>query len=605
MSSEIKPPLAFVTDNAPHASLTYRKAQDLFHAGHHPINPLLTANGIIEYERGAAAIGITPDGEMILVSTTDIDDLKLEHRFSKDGVIQSFDPEQMQFYKGPYTVDEDILHNGSKYLGQFIKYQPLKNGDDNYKHILGIAAWEPTPKQLVHSLLQQFSSFHRQDLLDSGILMRQSETLWTSKEIVFEAKPSGRKNEKDEDLYDLDIFMAPGKGRNAAQIYHRAFKAQPEKISQKISQVFKRAACWIVKEHQYGMTIHEIEAYAKDTFSKRAKLLRQGKSPFVYDIDTGKRKTGFARTRGALQAAFTSAAFGLATISRTDLLVSVAFPATVALGGLLTEHEGVSLAGLLIPTTILSSRFLLLLASKSRQNFEHVKFNNLVHHFWGDGIKERNIPMQFEMIHPKVIENLRIMPGRELNLFSRVPANRITEAPGWDKLYILGTQNGPYGSHACFHQIGEQWVIRTDEEDKSSGMNIEYWVQSDTAFARNPVSEHLPQRLIDDFAANQDKIRMVKAVRDEEGNITEYVSSYINQDEYQAEVAKMTGQPGREIYHVSRLERKFFSTYPLSEKVTQQEDETEMSEFSYETRAASLAEIAAEAAKAVARSLRL
>lgn len=599
----------FVSEKLPVTPVKYRLAQDYFYAGHHPINPVLQSCGLIEYERGAAAVGITPHGEMVLLSTTDIDDISLEHRFIKDGQFFTRIEKDLPPSQKDRTVGQDILKDGSVYLGQFVEPQTFSNGDNNYNHILGVAAWKPTPKQLVNSLLHQFSAYHRQDLLDSGILMHHNDLTWTSREMVFAARPMmqhgflNRKkpvtNEHGEQLYTLSTLTAPGKGLDAAKLYHQNFSTSGHRRWPSIVRGLMRSAVNNISDHEEGMTIEDVQARVVERFSPTAKLLRQGGSTYTSVItqDGPEKLKGAPWAKGKLNQVFAGAVFGLNDISKTDLAVGVGLPAAIAVGGLLTEHEELGVAAMTVPATILLARFGLLWISRTRHHFDSSMFDDLVPHFWPEDTKPKNIPHQFEMIHPKVLENLRILPREELDVLSRLPSNHTGTAPAWDMLYILGMQNGPYGSQASFHKVGEQSVVLVREDEKSSGMKIEYWPLLNVAFARHAVSDHLPQTLLDTFKSAQDPIRMIEALRDDAGDIAEYRSRFIAQEEYDSRVKDMAALPSRNMYRHDECTAQYLTGYPLDE-IPEGREHGEESEWVSDSKAATAAEVAAELAKA-------
>lgn len=586
----------FVTETMNPESISYRMMQDLFHIGHHPINANIRPNGLIEYERGAAAVGITPHNEMILLSTTDIDDMEIIHRMkTADGRIRqcSHSAFTRQYKTAPQP--RDVLPDGSTYIGQFIKHKINADGDENYSHILGIAAWEPTPRQLVHSLLHEFSAYHRQDLLESGILMHHDPLVWTSKEMVFVAQPQIKRgesgepepvlNDKGDPLYTMSTLMAPRKGWDATKLYNRLYGKSRQGIFKRLPNALLRGMMRAVRTTKKDMTMAEIEAHVQENFAPLAKHMRQGGSPY----------------KGRIRRAFATAVFGMDGISRMDMLVGVALPGSIALGGVLTEHEGLTISALAVPFAILAARFGFLWAVRANHNFDKKMFEDLVHRFWNEGVKRKNLPQQFEMVRPDVLQRLRILPRDELDAMSRVPTNKVSAGPGWDILYLLGTQNGPYGSHSSAYKVGEQWVIRVDEDAGTSGLIIEYWPMQNIAFAKDPLSDHLPQRLINAFTSAEHPIRAIRAVHGANGRITDYESEFISHEQYRQMTETLAAQPSRSLYRGQECSPELLRGYPLAEPKRRHDGLGEESEWAQDSKAASLAEFIAEVAKFVFR----
>ncbi len=271
-----------------------------------------------------AAVGVTPYGEMVLMSTTDRDDMTLEHRFrSREGNFTAIADADLDIPKDQRLVGQDILGNGSVYIGQFIRKHDTR-GDCNYDHILGVAAWKPTPRQLVHNILHRFSYFQRQDLLDSGMLMRHEPMLWTSKEMVFRAEPQkgwnwrGRRihktNAQGEKLYSLSTLIAPRKGWDAAKLYHKNIAAAKSGWLASVSHYVMRRLINSVSDIQYNLTLPQLEARVARTFAPVAKDLRAGRSPFTgFDEDDHAKpeQSRISQLKGKLRKVFTTAVFGL------------------------------------------------------------------------------------------------------------------------------------------------------------------------------------------------------------------------------------------------------------------------------------------------------
>jgi hypothetical protein len=557
----------FVTESLPPSDveeLSYHRLRDLFHAGHHPINPHFKEDGLIEYERGAACLAMTPHGEMLLLSTTDIDDLKLEHRFLNpaDQTVTAQPETNLKDVKSQdRKIGTDILGNGTQYLGQFLAEEKNGNGQTNFSHILGVAAWHPTPKQLVQDVLHSFSGFHRQDLLDSGILLRHSPTLWSSQGMVFAAKPQmvptligdyQAHNSNGEPLYELETLTAPRKGRNAEKLYRETFvpPAHPTVLS-RLRQPFMQLAVHTITDHKKDMTLSDIEQHIEATYSPTIKHMRKGYSPFVDKATQEPGVKGFVqKTRGQLKGIFAGAVFGLNDITKHDLALGVALPGAIALGfHAMGDHHGM-MPLIAIPTAIAAARFGMLWASRSQPVFSGNEFSNLIPNFWPEGTKKKNIPQQFEMVRPDVLSHVRVLPRHEIGSITRMPSNVVENAPAWDDLYLMGMLNGPYGSIATSHKVGQQPVVLMKEDRTTSGLNIEYWPLADTAFARNPTSSQLPQRLIDDFKnkAAERPIRMVHADRNAQGEITGYKSEFLTQGDYEQQIDHLRLQTPRAIY---------------------------------------------------------
>jgi len=612
----MKPAPVFISETAPIEPVGYHMAQDLFESGHHPINPILHNSGIIEYERGAAAVGITPYGEMVLLSTTDVEDMVIEHRFVKDGEYTSMSEKELddKVSLKKRVVGEPILNDGRIYLGQFVKEEKEDGRGSNYDHLLGIAAWKPSPKQFVQNVLTTFSNYHRQDLLDSGILMQHSALNWTSQEMVFVAKPMAHKNvlgvevptrnADGEQLYCLHTLVAPGKGLNASKLYYKNFPLREGKEEFSLSRPIMRPLVSLLMEKDRGLTMAQIDARIQRRFSPTVKLLRQGKSHFAYKIngDGDERIHGWQRAKGFLNSMFSHAVFGLNDISKLDVAVGVGLPAVIAIGGVLTEQEdGFTLAAAATPTVIVLARFAFLWFTRSNHHFESTAFNDLIHNFWPDGVKTKNIPQQFEMVHHGVIRNLRILPRNELNRLMRIPSNYSEEVPSWDVLYTIGMQNGPYGSRADFHKIGNQWVVRVREDMKNSGMTIEYWPQLDVAFSKDATSSALPKPLLNKFRQSADPIQMIEAERDENDNIVRYNCQFISQEDYNSKIADLQQRPARDIYRSVEKTGALLTGYPRKEIVDKNHGEHAENEWAADSKAATFAEIVVEVSKFILR----
>ncbi|HNS45276.1 MAG TPA: hypothetical protein PKH37_08620, partial [Alphaproteobacteria bacterium] len=319
MSARDIPDAVFISEmqSEPHSG-SYRFIKDLHHAGHHPINPLIRHNGLIEYERGAACIGITPHEELVLLSTTDRDDMELEHRFGwkSDGTTTARSEAEMSALLSldKLVVGQDILKDGSVYLGRFIKQKSYgSDGDTNYDHMLGVAAWKPTPKNLLHTILDLFSQHHRQDLLDSGTLMHHDPLIWTSKEMVFAARPATMRgfynnivhvtNNKGESLYNLHTLTSPRKGWDSARMFHEVFTAADQKNLSRLKRPLMHMLFNGIAVKRKNMTMEEIEAHIDQTFSPTVKKLRQGACPYALESGYGEPVKGIRWIKGKLKQA--------------------------------------------------------------------------------------------------------------------------------------------------------------------------------------------------------------------------------------------------------------------------------------------------------------
>lgn len=560
MINKLTPTLPrFVSEKLPSETAEYVTAKNLFHAGHHPILPDLRKEGIIEYERGAAAVGITPHGEMILISTTDIDNLNLKHRFrSEEGKEFYLSSTEVKRDLHDIKPGEDVLGDGSLYLGQFIERREYQGGDVNYDHILGVAAWKPTPQQLVHDILHRFSNFHRRDLLESGTLIRTAPHTWTSKEIVYQASPltmknwDGRvipkRNNYGEPLFDLMEIKAPRKGWDASKLYQTTFLDEQGSVFANAKQYLLRALIPLVADHQRGLSLREIKGHLRESFSPTVKFLRKGESPFKNGED--ENPSFGKKVKGWLRHTFTAAVFGIHEISQKELALTVAAPACISIGANAMEAPGgiTSLAGITSAGAILAAHFGKLLYTRARPMFTKDDFTNLIRHFWPENTPIKKIPYQFEMVRPDVLKDLRILTKQELDRFSRIPSNKPEKAPSWDMLYLLGMQNGPYGSQSSVHKVGDHWVVLSEEDPKKSGLQIEYWPLLNVAFAKNPACYHLPQTLLDSFAKAQKPVRMVKALCNAHGETTGYESRFLTESEYLQEVEKLKSHSAPYLY---------------------------------------------------------
>jgi hypothetical protein len=607
MNAQIVPQASFISEKQaePHTG-SYRLIKDLFHAGHHPTNPLMRSNGTIEYERGAACVGITPNGEIVLLSTTDRDDMELEHRFFRpsDNSTASYSEADLKNIPSQQrAIGADAFGDGSIYLGRFIKQKPYGgNGDTNYDHILGIAAWMPTPKNLLHTILDLFSQHHRQDLLDSGLLMHHDPLVWTSKEMVYAAWPKTMRGfygdtvqitRKGEGLYTLYTLTSPRKGWNSAKMFHEVFTDVDQKNMSRIKRPFMHLLFNSIAVKQKDMTMSEIKDHIGETFGPTVKKLRQGFCPYTLENGHGDSTKGFRWAKGKLKQAFASVAFAVHDISKRDMLTTVVLPSAAAFGVSALTESGKLAALAMAPALLMGVRLGLLLFSRSRPVFGNASFSDLIHHFWKEDVTKKNIPQQFEMVRPDVLENLRILSRREIDGMMRMPSNSPIDTPSWDTLYMMGTMNGPYGSQAGLYKIGNQWVLKTDEDQKSSGMQIEYWPLLNVAFAKNPESDHLPQSLIDGFAKSGKPICMVYANRDANGYILDYGQEYLAQEEYDLLVDVLQERPDRDIYRQPEATGKYLKGYPL-EPVGQAQDPYQVSEWAKGAREGGTLEIAAE-----------
>jgi hypothetical protein len=607
MNAQIVPQARFVTEQqaGPYKG-SYRLIKDVFHAGHHPTNPLIRTDGVIEYERGAACIGMTPNGEIVLLSTTDRDDMELEHRFyrtSGEPMTARSEAEMEGIPSHELIAGKDVLGDGSIYLGRFIKQKPYGgNGDTNYDHILGVAAWKPTPKNLLHTILDLFSQHHRQDLLDSGLLMHHDPLVWTSKEMVYAAWPKTLRGfygdtvhvtKKGEGLYTLYTLTSPRKGWNSARLFHEVFTAMDQKNMSGFKRPFMHLLFNSIAVKRKDMTMPEIENHIDETFSPTVKKLRQGDCPYTLENGYGEKVTGLRWAKGKLKQTFASVAFAIHDISKRELMTTVVLPSVAAFSVSALTESGKLAALAMAPSILLGVRLGFLLFSRSRPVFGNASFSDLIHHFWKDGVSRKNIPQQFEMVRPDVLGNLRVLPRREIDKMMRMPSNTPADTPLWDTLYMMGTMNGPYGSQASLYQIGSQWVLKTDEEKKSSGMQIEYWPLLNVAFAKNPVSDHLPQSLIDGFQKAGKPICMVYANRDKNGYVLDYGQEYLTQEEYDLIVEMLQDKPARDIYRQPEVTGKYLKDYPL-EPIGQAQDPYQVSEWAKGAREGGALEVAAE-----------
>lgn len=596
------------------ATLSYQKAKDLFHAGHQPINPWVRKDGIIEYERGTACVGITPHNEMILLSASNIDDIALDHKF-KNAQGEFIHLPESALEKIPVSdriPGKDILGNGTIYLGQFIREQTWANGDTNYNHILGVAAWTPTPRQLLHSILHDFSRYHRQDLLDSGILIQHSPLSWASKEMVFEAEPqltfgfSGNRaqqtNEHGEPLYKLNTLTSPRKGWNAAKLHEDNATPSDEKGIWRLRTHFMKALVNSIVDTRDGMTMDEIKSHIEKTYSPTAKKMRQGESPYLLEDGHGdKFKTGnLSWITGKLKQVFSTAVFGLNSISRADLTTGVLLPGALAFGiPAMTEHKPLAALGV-AAAAIFMTRFSLLWLTHTRPVFETAEFSDLIHHFWPKGTGHKNIPQQFEIVRPDALRNLRILPGNEIDAMLRTPGNHASTPPAGNMLYMLGMMNEPYGSQAHVFKSGDHYVVRVDEDKKSSGLSVEYWPGLNTAFARNPASNRLPEQLVKDFQSSGKPICMISSQRcDKDKKSLKYTTKYLTQAEYDSIVKDMQRKPGNDIYRAPEKTGYMLDDYPLP--IAQKSDHVEKRKWSTGLKSLVGAETLSFAAKTLTR----
>ncbi len=208
------------------------------------------------------------------------------------------------------------------------------------------------------------------------------------------------------------------------------------------------------------------------------------------------------------------------------------------------------------------------------------------------------------MVRPDVLRNLRILTNEELDVFSRSPSNKAARGPSWDVLYLLGMLNGPYGSHGTPYKIGNQLVVRVDEEKKTSGLIIEYWPLLGVAFAKNPESWHLPQSLADSFTKAARPIRMICIRRNGEGPV--YDDTFLTQAEYDSEVDVLRQMPAREIYRLPEETGKFLTPdYPLPPLTADEDSPRDDSEWSQDSKAATLAEVLGKMAELGAKGIHL
>lgn len=572
-TSPTLPQTRFVTETAAPLALHYDEARKVLMKGIHPINTVVKEDGTIRYAQGTACIITTPRQEYVMLSTPDGENTVMEHRFRRpDGSAYHLSEDQLEVPRARRQIGADILGDGSTYWGRYLKERKIGEADSSHRHMLDVAAWKGTSHYLIDELLRDFTRFHRKELLNSGILLHCDPLVWTSREIVFNAKAEktigkfGRivpkVNKDGEALYTLSKLAAPRKGWHASWLYHENHSIHKRGLLSSASRIVMRSLIRAISRTERGLTMAQVEDSIARDFAPMARRLRAGDLPFADEND--RQPWTSAWFKGKLSTVFKTAVFGLNGITKPELFTGVGAPWLFGAGlAFSTEHELSALASAILPIPLAAMRFGSMWLDHSRRKvFDKIDFSDLAHHFWDADVNRRKLPHGFAMVRGDILPSSRVLSRREIESISRLPSNDPTTVPAWDTQALLDTLNGTYGSVGTPYKIGEQTVILMREDRVHSGLEIEYWPALGVAFAKNPRSPLLSPCLVNSFAASAKPIRMISVSR-EDGLFKGYDDRFLTQEEYAATVAQLKAVPAHDPLTTVPVDAKALDAYPL------------------------------------------
>lgn len=458
-------------------AISYSDMRELMHSAQLNFSPIYLRDGGILRRNGLCRMGQTPDGRVVLGFASDPNDFSLSPPRHHGGDVLK-----------PY--DADIYHPTLR-QAQFLD---RAGGFNKFHRIYGVYAKKNrTNEEWIIDQTRHFEQVRRQDFFDYGILCRVDNDTWLSKAVCYKRRPvmkrvKGKRvhlhNDKGEGLYNLYCTTAPGKGWDLAGLFDPSFDRRVPKLMGFASQKWR------------GIPESQVEPLVQRDVTFRVRRVMRGLDAYDlgvvdhYNMQTAGDRVFRYIGRHLIKLIHTSTFLNRNELTR--LMLPLVFFAPM---------KKVAIAG-----TVLG-KFVGYFLEKFNLDFTVHDSQNIVREFWPSNVKSQKIPDQYERLSPSSLLQIRWLDAQEANvkpdgatLYDSIPID-------FAGVYILGIFNGPPGVEMTHYKVGKQNVLLAKQPN---GLYVEYWPQSQTAFA-----VRVPSLKVQHDGTNFDSIRpLPKSVRD-------------------------------------------------------------------------------------------